>query len=90
VMPFLVRIWMFLSPVAYSSEEFVQQLPESLSWTYALNPIAGAIDGFRWSLYGEGPPPWDATLVAFCATAILFLGGLLYFRRVDRTLVDML
>src|ERR1700690_422497 len=53
VLPFLVQFWMFASPVAYPSS----LVPERWRWLYGLNPMAGVIEGFRWSLTGIGQPP---------------------------------
>ena len=53
VVPFLVQFWMFASPVAYPSS----LVPAKWRWLYGLNPMAGVIEGFRWSLAGRGEPP---------------------------------
>ena len=61
VLPFLVQIWMFASPVAYPSSI----VPDRWRWLYGLNPMAGVIEGFRWSLTGTGAPPGDSFLCLF-------------------------
>ena len=53
VLPFLVQFWMFASPVVYPSS----LVPVKWRWLYGLNPMAGVIEGFRWSLTGRGDPP---------------------------------
>ena len=53
VVPFLVQFWMFASPVVYPSS----CVPQKWRWLYGLNPMAGVIEGFRWSLTGHGTPP---------------------------------
>src|SRR6202042_2873572 len=53
VVPFLVQFWMFASPVAYPSS----LVPAKWRWVYGLNPMAGVIEGFRWSLTGQGQLP---------------------------------
>lgn len=81
--PFLIQLWFFASPVAYSSDLF----PQGLRAIFSLNPMTGVIDGFRWAALG-GPRP-DATLVVSAiATLVIFVGGLAYFRRVERTFAD--
>jgi lipopolysaccharide transport system permease protein len=85
VLPFLVQFWMFASPVAYPST----LVPERFRWLYGLNPMAGVIDGFRWSLTGHGGPP-PGTLIAASAASVLvtLMGGLLYFQRMEGTIAD--
>jgi lipopolysaccharide transport system permease protein len=84
VIPFLVQLWMFLSPVAYS--------PDSLSETqqiiYGLNPMAGVIQGFRWALLG-GEPPSALLAVSIVMVLILLVTGLMYFKRMERTFADV-
>ena len=53
VLPFLVQFWLFASPVVYPSS----RVPQKWRWLYGLNPMAGVIEGFRWSLTGRGTPP---------------------------------
>jgi lipopolysaccharide transport system permease protein len=85
--PFLVQVWLFASPVAYSTD-FV---PEQWRTIYYLNPMAGIIDGFRWALVGQGgAAPVGPVLVATAVTAVVLLLGLAYFRRVERTFADII
>ena len=85
VMPFLIQFWMFASPVAYPSS----LVPARWRWLYGLNPMAGVIDGFRWSFTGQGRP--DAVLlgVSTAAVVVILLGGLAFFRRVEGTIADV-
>jgi lipopolysaccharide transport system permease protein len=85
VVPFLVQFWMFASPVAYPSS----LVPERWRWLYGLNPMAGVIEGFRWSLTGHGQPP--TLLLAASAGAVLLLvfGGILFFQRMEGTIADV-
>lgn len=85
--PFLVQVWLFASPVAYSTD-FV---PEQWRTLYYLNPMAGIIDGFRWALVGQsGAAPVGPVLLATAVTAVVLLLGLAYFRRVERTFADVI
>ena len=85
VVPFLVQIWLFATPIAYPSS----LLSEPWRTVYGLNPMAGVIEGFRWALLGTGVAPGPKLAVS-AAGALLFLaGGTLYFRRVERTFADV-
>jgi len=85
--PFLVQIWLFASPVAYSSE----LIPAQWRTLFLLNPMAGVVEGFRWALLGEGsPPPIAAVLMATGVTLVVLVGGLAYFRRMERTFADVI
>ncbi len=85
--PFLVQAWLFASPVAYS----VAAIPEQWRGLYTLNPMVGVIEGFRWSLLGQGQPaPVNGIVVSAIVTAVLLAGGLAYFRRVERTFADVI
>ncbi len=81
--PFFIQVWLFASPVAYSSS-FV---PGEFRALFALNPMTGVIDAFRWATLG-GPLPDATTLLSLLATAVILVGGLAYFRRVERTFAD--
>jgi lipopolysaccharide transport system permease protein len=81
---FLVQFWLFISPVAYPSSI----VPEPWRTVYGLNPMAGVIDGFRWALLGDTDAPGLMLLVSVVAVAALFVGGLVYFRRMERSFAD--
>jgi lipopolysaccharide transport system permease protein len=86
VLPFLLQIAMYCSPVAYPTS----LVPERWILLYRLNPITGVIEGFRWSLLGQkGPGPGLLAIHLALVTAML-LGGLVYFRRTEATLVDLI
>jgi lipopolysaccharide transport system permease protein len=85
VIPFLVQLWMFVSPVIYSIEE----IPAGpLRFAFALNPMTGVIGGFRWALLGQ-PFPWDYIWLPTLIVAALFVSGLFYFRRMERVFADV-
>jgi lipopolysaccharide transport system permease protein len=84
VVPFLTQLWMFATPVAYPS----QLLGEPWRTIYALNPMVGVVEGFRWALLGAEPPGALVWIAAVIASAVL-VSGLLYFRRVERTFADL-
>jgi len=82
-LPFVVQIWLFASPVVYPSS----LVPEPWRLLYGLNPMAGVIDGFRWALLGEDAPG-PGLLVSVAAVVLLFAGGLVYFRKMERSFAD--
>jgi lipopolysaccharide transport system permease protein len=87
-LPFLVQVWFFVTPCVYTTASI---LPGDAGWLrtlYALNPMAGVVEGFRAALLGTPPP--DAASVAASAGAVLVLmvGGALYFRRMERSFAD--
>lgn len=86
VVPFLTQLWMFGSPVIYSSTLF----PEKWRTLYSLNPMVGVIEGFRWALLGKAAPDWN--IVAISSLVILFLlfSGLMYFRKMEKTFADII
>jgi len=83
-LPFLTQVLLYVSPVAYSAG--VVKGP--LAFVYWLNPMAGVIEGFRWSLLGVGPTPGLNLLPSLLVTAALLAGGLVYFRRMEQTFAD--
>ncbi len=84
VIPFLLQFWMFASPVAYPTS----LVPQRWRWLYGLNPMAGVIDGFRWSLTGHGHAPTISFLVSSAAVLVILFGGLVFFQRMEGTVAD--
>jgi lipopolysaccharide transport system permease protein len=87
MIPFLVTIWMYASPVVYSSAYILERLGPWGS-LYSLNPMAGVIDGFRWVVLG-GDLPVQALAVSSVVVLVVLVSGLFYFRRMERTFADM-
>jgi lipopolysaccharide transport system permease protein len=85
VVPFLVQFWMFASPVAYPSS----LVPSKWRWLYGLNPMAGVIEGFRWSLAGSGAPPGRLILVSSAMVLAILLSGVAYFQKMETTIADV-
>lgn len=86
VVPLMTQLWMFASPVLYPAS----LVPESLRWYYGLNPMAGVIEGFRWALLGKTAPDWTMMAVSLAVVALLLIGGVIFFRRVERTFADLI
>jgi len=84
-MPLLIQIWFFATPVAYPSS----LVPPRWSLFYALNPMVGITEGFRWAIVGTGPFPALLMIVTVGVVLCLLVAGLAYFRGVERTLVDV-
>jgi len=84
--PFLIQIWMFLSPVAYPAS----LVPEKWRLLYSLNPMAGVIEGFRWALLGKESPDFKVIAVSTAVVVVLLLSGLVYFKRMERTFADVI
>ncbi len=78
-------MWLFASPVVYSSSI----IPEGLKTLYTLNPMTGIVEGFRWAVLG-GPRPDELIVVSAAASVLILVGALLYFRRVERTFADII
>lgn len=83
--PFIIQFWLFATPVAYPSS----LVPQAWRALYGLNPMAGVVEGFRWALLGSVPPPGPLLAVSIGVVAILFLGGIAYFRRMEETFADV-
>jgi lipopolysaccharide transport system permease protein len=84
--PFLTQVWMYASPVAYP----VSMVPEKWRLLYSLNPMVGVIEGFRWALLGKESPDFGVMAVSSTAVMILLLGGIVYFKRMERTFADII
>jgi lipopolysaccharide transport system permease protein len=83
--PFLIQVWLFLTPVAYPSS----LVPEPWRPLYGINPMVGVVEGFRWALLGTTDPPGAMLLVSAAAVLVVVFGGLYYFRRAERAFADV-
>lgn len=83
--PFLSQLWMYASPVAYPAS----LVPEAWRPLYALNPMTGVIEGFRWALLGTAEPDFAIMGVSAVVVFGLLLGGVVFFRRLERTFADV-
>jgi lipopolysaccharide transport system permease protein len=86
VVPFLVQLWLFATPVAYGSS----LVPEKWRLVLALNPMAGVVEGFRWALVGAEQQPSAMIAVSAGVTLLVLVSGLIYFQRVERTFADVI
>lgn len=90
MVPFIVQSWLFVTPVIYPSAMVVAKLEEAglPGWLYGLNPMAGVVEGFRWSLFG-GAVPGSILLTSAVSALFLLITGALYFWRVEETFADV-
>ncbi len=84
--PFLVQILMFASPIGYPST----LIPEHLRFLYGLNPLAGYIETFRWVTVNAKTSPFSQLAVSIAVTAVLLLGGLVFFGRTQSKFADVI
>jgi lipopolysaccharide transport system permease protein len=83
--PFLTQFWLFATPVAYPSS----LLSEPWRTLYALNPMVGVVEGFRWALLGTATTPGYMLLASSAASLIILVTGAFYFRRMEKTFADV-
>lgn len=88
LIPFLTQFWMLATPIAYLSSEVFNRLPDNLDWLYALNPMVGVIEGFRYALLGSELFSIDLIWVSVVVALTLLVSGLFYFRSMERTFAD--
>jgi lipopolysaccharide transport system permease protein len=85
VLGYLVRVWMYATPVVYASS----LIPERWRTLYRLNPMTGVTDGVRWCLLGVGEPRWGLLGLAFAIVLPVLVAGAYYFRNTERSIVDI-
>jgi len=84
--PFLTQFWLFATPIAYPLSLLKEPWKQTL---FAVNPMVGAVEGFRWAIFGARPAPVAVVSVSFATALIVLVGGALYFRRMERTFADI-
>ncbi len=84
-LPFLTQFWLFITPIAYPSS----LVPEKWRILYGLNPMAGVVEGFRWALLGKSGAFGPMILASAVAVTVLLIGGLAYFKSLERTFADV-
>lgn len=89
VVPFAIQFGLFVTPVAYPAASVTSTLPYWAQVLYFINPMAGLVEAYRWALLGIGDPG-GLCYISFFVTFILFVTGVLYFRRMERTVADMI
>jgi len=84
IIPFLTQLWFYLTPIVYPAS----QVPEQWQTLYALNPMVGVVEGFRWALLGTTTTPGPMVAVSSVVSFLMLLSGMFYFRRMERTFAD--
>jgi len=86
VVPFIVQFGLYISPVGFSSAI----VPKEWRVYYFLNPMVGVIDGFRWAILGDAfPVYWPGFMLSTLLTIMIFIGGVMYFRNMERSFADV-
>ncbi len=86
VLPWLVQILLYASPVAYA----LSSVPENLRWLFDINPVTWFLEGFRWSLLGTDFPPTWQVVALVVAAPLIFLAGTLVFQKNEREFADFI
>jgi len=91
VVPFLVQLGLYISPVGFSSDVASKIIPEKFRLLYYLNPMAGIIDGFRWCFFGDKTPIyWNGMFVSLAVIIIFLLIGIRTFRKMEKSFADLI
>jgi len=86
ILPFVVQLWFWVTPVAYG----IENIPPKLMWIFYLNPMTWIIQGFRWSFLGTGEMDWTKILITGLFSITVLLAGLFYFRRMESEFADII
>lgn len=87
IVPFVVQLGLYISPVGFSSAI----VPEQWRLLYSLNPMVGVIDGFRWAILGGNTPLyWPGFLLSLTLVAVIFITGVFYFRKTEKSFADVI
>jgi len=91
VVPFLIQIGLYLSPVGFTSDKASALIPEKFRMLYYLNPMAGVIDGFRWCFFGDKTPIyWSGMFISLAVIIIFLLIGIRTFRKMEKSFADLI
>jgi len=85
-LPFLIQIWMYATPIVYP----LSIVPAQWRTLYALNPMVGVIEGFRWAIFNKGELDIASLSMSLIIIALLLFGGLIFFRRMERSFADLI
>jgi lipopolysaccharide transport system permease protein len=85
-LPFMIQIWMYASPIVYP----LSMIPDQYKLIYSLNPMVGVIEGFRWAVFDRGNPDFLVTAISASVIIVLLLGGLVFFKRMERSFADLI
>jgi lipopolysaccharide transport system permease protein len=86
IIPILIQVWMYASPIVYP----VSLVPEQWRSLYSLNPMVGVIEGFRWALLGKAPPDLSLVAINVATVLVILYGGYLFFKKLEQTFSDVI
>jgi len=86
ILPMFIQLWMFVSPILYP----VSKVPESWRALYGMNPVVSVVEGFRWALIPGFQVDFMMFLPSLGVVFVVFVGGLIYFRSMERTFADVI
>jgi lipopolysaccharide transport system permease protein len=86
VVPFAIQMWLFLTPIVYSSNS----ISEPWRTLSAINPMVGVVEGFRWATLSPVAPPWELVGISALSSVVVLIAGLAYFDRVERSFADLI
>ncbi|MEQ9098765.1 MAG: ABC transporter permease [Imperialibacter sp.] len=84
VIPFMVQFGLYATPIAYPAS----LIPEKYQLLFHINPMAGIVEGFRWSILGAEPPA-PTSFISFAVVLVMFVSGVFYFKRMERVMADI-
>jgi lipopolysaccharide transport system permease protein len=92
VIPFVVQIGQYVTPVGYAAEMIQKKFNPTVSWIYSLNPMVGVINGFRWTIGGNKNVTldWSSVAISLAVVAVVSVSGLWYFRRTEQNFADII
>ena len=91
VVPFIVQIGLYISPVAFTSDKAASIIPEKFHLLYYINPMAGVIDGFRWCFFGDKTPIyWNGMFLSLAVIIIFLIIGIRTFRKMEKSFADLI
>ena len=90
IVPFLVQLFMYVTPVLYAAESVLKNQPDWVRLAYFLNPMTGVVEGFRWALLGAAAPRPLVLAGSVLAVFALLVGSMYYFKRIERQFADVI
>ena len=90
VLPFMIQFGLYVCPVGFSSSIIKEKFGEVAFLLYSLNPMVGVIDGFRWAIIDEASFSLPSFLISLTVASVLFVTGIWYFRKMERTFADII
>ena len=84
IIPLGAQLLQYLSPIAYP----LSTLSEKMRWVFAINPMVGVVEGFRWSLFGAERVMGNEMWLSIGVAVLMFVSGIFYFRRMEKTFAD--